>query len=270
MIIRRPITCFARSFATSSTLRSHVGSSPIPYPPSVKFSPTPAGHLTISGPKGTKSLPIPPFVQFSHGPIVAPSTTNPPPPDAVSEMTVSVSDPTLKIQRATWGLSRALIANAVHGLTVGFSTSLKLVGVGFRAAVEPDPLVPTTQRLNMKLNYAHNVYVPIPEGIVATTPLPTRIVLRGTDKQALGQFAARIRSWRKPEPYKGKVRSTGQAFFSRSDQLMRIPPSLGYICWRRENTPKRCKKEVDLRLTSLFIVSLQNIALPGHGSVPFK
>jgi len=69
--------------------------------------------------------------------------------------------------------------------------------------IQPAPGMSGT-RLALKLGYAHEVYVPVPEGIVATTPIPTKIVLRGTDKQKLGQLAAQIRAWRKPEPYKGK------------------------------------------------------------------
>jgi len=81
---------------------------------------------------------------------------------------------------------------------------IKLVGVGYRAQVEDDPTILKGKRLNMKLGFAHPVFVSVPEGITADTPFPTRIVLRGTDKQALGQFAANIRNGRKPEPYKGK------------------------------------------------------------------
>lgn len=104
-----------------------------------------------------------------------------------------------------------MIANAVQGLTEGFVVPLRLVGVGYRAQVEDDPVEAGQKRLNMKLGFAHPVYVTVPKDISAETPQPTRIVLRGTDKQALGQFAAQIRRWRKPEPYKGKVRVLGES-----------------------------------------------------------
>lgn len=200
----------ARAFSTSIRVRSHVGSAPIPYPASVTFIPG-DGTLTVSSPKGTHVVPCPSFVRLAHSP--APILSSPDTPSTstaipMHELSVSVDDSTKKVQRATWGLSRALIANAVTGLTEGFAVPLKLVGVGFRATIEPDPFAkPGTngQRIKMKLNFAHDVFVTIPEGITASTPQPTRIVLRGTDKQQIGQFAAKIREWRKPEPYKGKV-----------------------------------------------------------------
>ncbi|KAF9517173.1 hypothetical protein BS47DRAFT_1380541 [Hydnum rufescens UP504] len=199
---------FNRLFSSSTRRASHVGSAPIPCPSSVTVSPA-AGLLTITGPKGSQQIPLASFVRLA---IQSPSSSAPSTsstPASSQAIVVSVENPNLKIQRAAWGLSRVLIANAITGLTEGFALSLKLVGVGFRAAVEEDPLADPNglnsgQRLNMKLNYAHNVIVPIPRGIIATTPQPTKIVLRGTDKQQVGQFAANIRSWRKPEPYKGK------------------------------------------------------------------
>ncbi len=198
----------ARGLRTSTRIQSHVGLAPIAYPSSVTFKPD-AGSLIVIGPKGEQRVPLPPFIHISTR-IVPPTI----PSDTISssqenELSVSVEDPSIKVQRASWGLTRALIANAVSGLTEGFGVALKLVGVGFRAEIDTDPF-PTSettgQRLKLKLNYAHFVYIPIPRGITATVPNPTRIVLRGSDKQQLGQFAATIRSWRKPEPYKGKVR----------------------------------------------------------------
>ena len=205
------VSRFSRLFSSSARAASHVGSAPIPCPPSVAVSPA-DGLLTITGPKGSHQVPLAPFIRLA---IQSPSSSTPSTSSAPSlskQIVVSVEDPNLKAQRAAWGLSRALIANAITGLTEGFAISLKLIGVGFRAAVEQDPFAGPESpnsglRLNMKLNFAHNVIVPIPRGIVATTPQPTKIVLRGTDKQQVGQFAAKIRAWRKPEPYKGKVSS---------------------------------------------------------------
>ena len=112
-----------------------------------------------------------------------------------------------------WGLTRALIDNAVVGMTEGFSVNLYLVGVGYRAAMEDDPRGTEEggngRRLNMKLGFSHSVFQPIPAGITAEVPTPTKISLFCTDKQRLGQFAAEIRQWRKPEPYKGKVCDAG-------------------------------------------------------------
>lgn len=108
-----------------------------------------------------------------------------------------------------WGTTRTLIFNAVMGMTEGYTVPVYLVGVGYRAAIEPDPRGTTEgnsgQRLNMKLGFSHAVFVPIPAHIKAEVPLPTKIVLSCTDKSQLGQFAANVRGWRPPEPYKGKV-----------------------------------------------------------------
>ena len=137
------------------------------------------------------------------------------------ELGMFVTDPTKKAQRMMWGTTRTLIANAIKGQTTGFTLPVYLLGVGFRAALEPDPRrlpanhqeviaaggpdVPRT-RLAIKLGYSHTIYVVVPEGIKVTLPSPTIIVVFGTDKAKVGQFAADIRDKRKPEPYKGKVR----------------------------------------------------------------
>jgi large subunit ribosomal protein L6 len=130
-----------------------------------------------------------------------------PKPDTIA---LTVEDAEVKEQRQMWGTTRTLIANAIQGMTEGFTVPLYLVGVGFRAAVEADPRAPESgikaQRINMKVGHSHNIIVPIPPYIKAETPIPTKIVLSCTDKHLLGLFAAKIREYRKPEPYKGKVR----------------------------------------------------------------
>ncbi|EJU02493.1 ribosomal protein L6 [Dacryopinax primogenitus] len=114
----------------------------------------------------------------------------------------STDDGRKKEQRARWGLTRAMIANMVKGVTEGFTTNLRLVGVGYRAAQEPNEN--GGQRLRMKLGFSHDVVVDIPEGITAEIVRPTEITLRGAHKDRIGQFAADIKKWRKPEPYNGK------------------------------------------------------------------
>lgn len=172
-------------------------------PPS---SPSAQRLVTISGPLGSQNVPILP-------PVILNQTS--------SNLTVTVHDTEQKSQRSLWGLTRSLINNAVTGVATGYTVELRLVGVGYRAAVEPIPQVfldlqsqmprssasgdPSTLRLNLKLGYAHPILIDIPAGITVTNPLPTKIVLAGIDKQTLGQFAAKIRRWRKPEPYRGKV-----------------------------------------------------------------
>jgi large subunit ribosomal protein L6 len=102
-----------------------------------------------------------------------------------------------KAARACWGMSRAMIAGMIKGVTTGYSKSLEISGVGYRAAVQG-------KNLQLNLGYSHDVNYPIPAGITIATPKPTEIVVSGIDKQRVGQVAAEIRDWRGPEPYKGK------------------------------------------------------------------
>ena len=102
-----------------------------------------------------------------------------------------------KPARSQWGLSRTLINNLVTGVTDGFTKTLEISGVGYRAALQP-------AGLQLNLGYSHDVVYRIPDGIDIKTPRPTEIVISGVDKQRVGQVAAEIREWRSPEPYKGK------------------------------------------------------------------
>jgi len=104
---------------------------------------------------------------------------------------------TSKRARMAWGTSRALVNNLVVGVTEGFTKTLEITGVGYRAAVQG-------KTLNLQLGFSHDVNFPIPEGISINCEGQTTIVISGTDKQAVGQVAAKIRGYRKPEPYKGK------------------------------------------------------------------
>lgn len=188
-----------RAFSTSTrVLKDNIGKLPIPLPAGVSIIALPT-LLQVIGPLGTASVPLEPYVRITQ-----PSTT---------EILVGVEDRDIKRQRAMWGTTRSLIANAITGTSTGFSVPLFLVGVGYRAALEVDPRVEggQGQRLRMNLGYSHTVYVPVPEGIKAEVPSATKISLFSTDKHALGLFAAEVRAWRKPEPYKGKVRDC--AFF---------------------------------------------------------
>jgi large subunit ribosomal protein L6 len=102
-----------------------------------------------------------------------------------------------KRARSLWGTSRTLVNNLVTGVTKGFETKLEITGVGFRAALQG-------KNLQIALGYSHDVIYPIPEGITIVVPKPTEITITGIDKQRVGQVAAEIRDFRKPEPYKGK------------------------------------------------------------------
>jgi len=99
--------------------------------------------------------------------------------------------------RAAWGLSRTMVSNLVEGVTKGFERRLEINGVGYRAAIQGSDL-------QLSVGYSHEVRYPIPAGIKIETPRPTEIVVSGADKQRVGQVAAEIREFRKPEPYKGK------------------------------------------------------------------
>jgi large subunit ribosomal protein L6 len=102
-----------------------------------------------------------------------------------------------KRARAQWGTSRTLIANLIEGVTKGYEEKLEINGVGYRAAVQG-------KNLNLQVGLSHDVAYPIPQGITIATPKPTEITITGADKQLVGQVAAEIRSYRPPEPYKGK------------------------------------------------------------------
>ncbi len=112
-----------------------------------------------------------------------------------------------KRARSMWGTSRTLVANLVAGVTKGFERKLDITGVGYRAAVQG-------KNLQIALGYSHDVVYPIPAGITIVTPKPTEVLISGIDRQKVGQVAAEIRGFRKPEPYKGKgVRYSDEYIF---------------------------------------------------------
>ncbi len=112
-----------------------------------------------------------------------------------------------KLARSSWGLSRTLVSNLITGVTVGYSKSLEITGVGYRAALNG-------KSLQLNLGYSHDVTYEVPAGIEIKVPKPTEIVVSGIDKQRVGQVAAEIREYRGPEPYKGKgVKYAGEYIF---------------------------------------------------------
>lgn len=197
MIIRsqlgQAIRCFS-STARSQAHVSHIGREPIKYPTTVTLKPSPTS-ISVTGPLGTTTVPLQPYMKIEF-----------PEPNV---MAVIVEDAEIKVQRQMWGTTRTLIFNAITGMSEGFSVPLYLVGVGYRVALEEDPRGTSDggngKRLNMKLGYSHAVFVPIPAHIQAEVPSATKIILGCTDKHLLGLFAAKVRGYRKPEPYKGKV-----------------------------------------------------------------
>ncbi len=112
------------------------------------------------------------------------------------EIAVSPRDDS-KVARSKWGMSRTMIQNIVDGVHQGYERKLEISGVGYRAAMQG-------KNIQLALGFSHDVVYEVPEGISASTPKPTEIVLTGIDKQQLGQVASEIRQYRKPEPYKGK------------------------------------------------------------------
>ncbi len=112
-----------------------------------------------------------------------------------------------KLARSSWGMSRTLVANMVKGVTEGYSKSLEISGVGYRAALQG-------KVLQLNLGYSHDVNFAVPDGIEIKVPKPTEIVVSGINKQRVGQVAAEIREWRGPEPYKGKgIKYAGETIF---------------------------------------------------------
>ncbi|CCM01872.1 uncharacterized protein FIBRA_03943 [Fibroporia radiculosa] len=197
MIIRQQLQHALRSFSSSASASaayvSNIGKTPISFPAGVTLTPS-STALCVQGPLGTTSVPLQPYMELSF------TDTN--------TVALTVADASEKKQRSMWGLTRTLIYNAIVGMTEGFKVPLYLVGVGYRAALEADPRGAgdgrSGQRLNMKLGFSHPVFVSVPDHIKAEVPLPTKIMLSCTDKHLLGLFAAKVRKWRPPEPYKGK------------------------------------------------------------------
>jgi large subunit ribosomal protein L6 len=125
--------------------------------------------------------------------------------DVANDVTASVEDGKVWVRpngdtkqaRTLWGTTRSLVANMVTGVSTGFTVNLEINGVGYRAAVQG-------KILNLQLGYSHDIAFPIPDDVKIVCDKPTSIIVSGADKQRVGQIAAKIREFRKPEPYKGK------------------------------------------------------------------
>jgi large subunit ribosomal protein L6 len=156
----------------------------------------PSRAVEIVGPLGQMTLPLPAYLNTTYN-------------EEGKKVAVSVLDSEDAHQRAMWGTMRAHIQNYIAGVSEGHVCILRMVGVGYRATIEnsattKQPEYAGQQFVSLKLGYAHPIEMGVPKGVKATTPQPTRILLEGCDKQVVAQFAAEIREWRKPEPYKGK------------------------------------------------------------------
>ena len=169
---------------------SRIGKKPVAVPTGVTAS-VDGQTVKVKGPKGALQFVVP------------------------DEISVSLDKGSIKVDprnetkraRSMWGTSRTLVSNLMTGVTKGFEDKLEINGVGYRAAVQG-------KNLQLALGFSHDVVYPIPEGIAIVTPKPTEIVISGIDKQKVGQVAAEIRSFRGPEPYKGKgVKYAGEFIF---------------------------------------------------------
>jgi large subunit ribosomal protein L6 len=166
---------------------SRIGKKPIEVPAGVIVA-VDTGRVTVSGPKGELRQVVPQRMQIAQ-----------------EDGTVTVTRPTERGEdRALHGLTRTLIANMVEGVTNGFEKRLEIQGVGYRAAL-------AGTNLELQVGYSHTVRITPREGISFEVPVPTQVIVRGIDKQVVGQTAAEIRKVRPPEPYKGKgIRYEGE------------------------------------------------------------
>ncbi|QGN54330.1 50S ribosomal protein L6 [Novosphingobium sp. Gsoil 351] len=169
---------------------SRIGKKPVAIPSGVTAS-IEGKTLSVKGPKGTLTLGLRDEIAY-----------------AVEDGQISVKPANDgKTARAFWGMQRTLVSNLIEGVTNGFTKTLDITGVGYRAQSQG-------KTLKLQLGYSHDVNYAVPEGIEIKTPDNTTVEISGIDKQKVGQVAAEIRRWRKPEPYKGKgIRYRGEYIF---------------------------------------------------------
>ncbi|KAJ3322770.1 hypothetical protein HDU93_003074, partial [Gonapodya sp. JEL0774] len=117
---------------------------------------------------------------------------------------VDVTEPKGRAQRAMWGTTNSILSSMITGVTEGFSLTVRLVGVGYRASLVTDPRGTGLPAVDLKLGYSHPVVVPVPEGVTCTVITPQRLRVQGVDLRKVTQFAASVRRWRPPEPYNQK------------------------------------------------------------------
>ena len=169
---------------------SRIGKKPVELPSGVEASVS-GQTVSVKGPKGTREF------------------------TATDDVTITVADGAVTVEprgkskraRQQWGMSRTQVANLVTGVTDGFKKELEIQGVGYRAQMQGNKLV-------LNLGLSHDVNFEVPEGVTVTCPKQTEVVVEGIDQQLVGQVAANIREWRRPEPYKGKgIRYKGEYIF---------------------------------------------------------
>jgi large subunit ribosomal protein L6 len=169
---------------------SRIGKKPVTIPSGVTAN-IDNGLLSVKGPKGTLSMGLSDLVEYKL---------------EDGEISVKPANDS-KQARAFWGMQRTLVSNLVEGVTEGFTKTLEIAGVGYRAQAQG-------KKLKLQLGFSHDVDLDVPEGLEVKTPDQTTVEISGIDKQAVGQFAAEIREFRKPEPYKGKgIKYRGEYIF---------------------------------------------------------
>jgi len=169
---------------------SRIGKKPVAIPAGVSAN-IADGALTVKGPKGTLTLSLSDEISYE-----------------LVEDTIKVTPANdTRRARAFWGMQRTLVSNLITGVTEGYTKTLQITGVGYRATAQG-------KVLKLQLGYSHDVNFDVPEGIEVKTPDNTTVLISGIDKQKVGQVAAEIRRWRKPEPYKGKgIKYAGEFIF---------------------------------------------------------
>jgi large subunit ribosomal protein L6 len=178
---------------------SRIGKQPVAVPANVKIGVS-GQQISVEGPLGKLSWAMCPEITAAYD-------------ESKKQVLVTRSDDGRQA-RALHGLSRAVIANMVEGVTKGYEKKLEIVGVGYLAAIQKGVL-------QLRVGFANEVQKPIPAGLTVTCPDQTHILIKGTDKQLVGQFAAEVRSVRKPEPYKGKgVRYDGEQVRRKAGKAM--------------------------------------------------
>ena len=169
---------------------SRIGKKPVAIPSGVTAT-IEGQQLTVKGPKGTLAMPLREEISYT-----------------IEDGGISVQPANdTKRARALWGMQRTMVQNLITGVSEGFTKKLLITGVGYRAAAQG-------RNLKLQLGYSHDVNIDVPEGIEVKTPDNTTVEISGSDKQKVGQLAAEIRQWRKPEPYKGKgIKYDGEFIF---------------------------------------------------------
>jgi len=172
---------------------SRIGKKPVAIPSGVTAE-MKDGQLSVKGPKGTLSMGLDDLVEYKV---------------EAEQIVVTPANDT-KPARSHWGMQRTLVSNLIEGVTEGFTKVLEISGVGYRAQAQG-------RKLKLQLGFSHDVDIDLPEGIEVKTPDNTTVEVSGIDKQKVGQVAAEIRRWRKPEPYKGKGIKYGGEYVFRKE-----------------------------------------------------